>query len=377
MEVKALVLAGGADPAGERFADMPFALADVVGCPAVHHLVAHLRRQGVSDAVVISEFPAPSLSSSCRKNYEPPRWIFAAGGQMWRVAENLFHELAQNGAEEILVVRAGAYVEPDVDDLLQAHNENRTHATRALDTEGEPMDVFAVTASRRNEAAYLFRHGLSETRTRCGSWRFRGYRNALQTAQHLRCLAVDAFLGENSIVPAAAEIRPGVWIARGASVHPRARVLAPAFIGEGTRVRANAVVTRCSVIERRCDIGVGSVVEDASVLPYTSIGGGLDVMHAVAGSRRLASLEHDIAIEIADPRLMSELPRRVSTRALAHAAALVSFLLPSHFSKRFSRAARARSAELPEAVAAPAALDAPPGFPATPSAVQVSSRTWQ
>jgi hypothetical protein len=153
-------------------------------------------------------------------------------------------------------------------------------------------------------------------------------------------------------------------------------VLAPAFIGEHARIRANAVVTRCSVVERRCDIGVGSVVEDATVLPYTQVGSGLDVMHAVAGENRVASLEHNVEVEIADARLLSPLPRKAGTRAMAQAAALLSFLVPS-VSNRFGRAAHAKSAELAEAVTTPSALETPAGFPAATSAVHVSSRSWQ
>lgn len=375
MELRALILVGGTEAAGDRFADTPLALTDVLGCPAIHHLVADLQRQNVSEVVVVSEFPA--VASSCRRATDAPKWILAPSDQLWRSAENAFNELVQNGAEEVLVLRMGAYVEPDVDDLLQAHMHNRTHATRAFDANGDPMELFVLTASRRNDAAFLFRHALRETRTRCGSWRFRGYSNPLQTAHNLRCLAVDAFLGENGIVPAGTEVRPGVWMAKGASVHPRARVLAPAFIGEHARIRANAVVTRCSVVEQRCDIGVGSVVEDASVLPYTRVGAGLDVMHAMAAANRLASLEHDVEIEIADARLLSALPRKAGTRAIAQVAAIVSFLLPTRLTQRFARSSRTHGAELQDAVASPSALHTPTGFPAATSAVHVSSRTWQ
>ncbi|MGH9523952.1 MAG: hypothetical protein ACRD3E_15630 [Terriglobales bacterium] len=378
MEVKALVLVGGAvEGAAENFAGTPLAVADVLGHSAVYHLVEHLRRQSVTDVAIISDFPAASCDRTSRRSAESQSWMLAPGAQLWRAAETAFNDLAQSGAEEILVIRVGAYVEPDVDDLLQAHIENRTHATRAVDEHGEPMDLLVVTASRRNEAAYAFRHALSETRTRCGSWRFRGYANPLRSAQDLRCLAVDAFLGENGIVPDGIQVRPGVWVARGAAVHPRARVLAPAFIGRRARVRANAVLTRCSVVERHADIGVGTVIEDASVLPFTCVGAGLDVVHAVTGSGRLASLEHDVEIEISDPRLLRSVPYKPGWRALALAASALSFLLPSPVSQRLARSGRMKSAELPEAVASPSALHTPAGFPAGTSAVQVSSRTWQ
>ena len=379
MEVKALLLVGPTEENGnEVFAGTPLAVSEVLGRPAVEHLIEHLRRQNVNEVAVVGELPRGGSfgDRSCRSSHGS-RWIVAPGGQLWRAAEAVFNDLAQNGAEEILVLRVGPYVEPDVDDLLQSHIENRTHATRAIDQNGEAMDLLVVTASRRNEAAYAFRHALRETRTRCGTWRFRGYWNALGSAHDLRCLAVDAFLGENGIIPDGREVRPGVWVGRGASVHPHARVLAPAFIGHHARIRANAVLTRCSVVESNADIGAGSVVEDSSVLPYTCIGGGLDVIHAVAGPGRLSSLEHNLEVEISDPRLLRSKPRKAGSRAIARAASVFSFLLPSRVSQRLAPSGRAGSAELAEAVASPSALHTPAGFPASPSAVQVSSRTWQ
>jgi carbonic anhydrase/acetyltransferase-like protein (isoleucine patch superfamily) len=273
----------------------------------------------------------------------------------------------------------GPYVEPDIDSFLQAHMDQGTRATRAIDKHGDLMDLFVLSASRRNDAAYLFRHRLQETRTRCGSWHFQGYWNALETAQHLRCMAVDGLLGESAIVPAGTERRPGVWVARGASIHRHARVLAPAYIGEHARIRANAVVTRCSVIEHHAEVDHGSVVEDATVMPYTYVGPGLDIMHSVAGASRIANFSHDAEVEIADPRLLHALPKNAGHRALSNAAALAAFLPAQVFRGLFRSARQRHPADLPAAVATPSALNTPAGFPAATSAVEASSyhRTWQ
>ena len=383
MDVKAIVLVTGAaegDGSGRMatFAGTPLALADVVGRPAVHHLLRNLKKQNVSEVVVISEAAVAALAQQSRHDQMKVQYAVADGAQMWRVAESSFIELAQNGAEEILVVRMGPYVEPDLDSLLQAHMDNGTHATRAFH-HGRALDLYVVAASRRNDAAYLFRHRLAETRTRCGSWRFQGYWNALETAQQLRCLAVDSLLGENSIQPAGQEIRPGVWVGRGAHVHSRARVLAPAFIGEYAKVRANAVVTRCSVVEHHVEVDYGTVVEDASLLPYTYVGPGLDITRSVVGNSRVASIDHNVEIEIADARLVHTLLANAGLRALSHAASLAAFLPVQVFRGIFSTTRRSKPTELPAAVNAPSALNTPAGFPAAPSAVEASSyhRTWQ
>lgn len=373
MDVKAIILVTGAEEeAVAQFGGTPLGLADVLGRPAVYHLVRHLKAQNVSDIAVITE-AAMELSREQGVSY-----TVAEGAQVWRAAETAFNDLAQSGAEEIIIVRMGAYVEPDVDSMLQAHLDNGTHATRAS-RRGRELDLLMVSASRRNDAAYLFRHRLAETRTRCGQWRFQGYYNALETAQNLRCLAVDALLHENGIKPDAQEIRPGVWVARGAHIHPRARVLAPSYIGAHAKVRANALVTRCSVVEHHAEVDYGTVVEDATVLPYTYVGPGLDITRSVVGSCRVASLDRNVEVELADPRLLRAIPVSAGRRVLTHAASLATFLPTQVFRGFFSSTRHNKPSELPAAVKAPSALNTPAGFPATSTALETSSlhRSWQ
>ncbi len=384
MEVKAIVLVAGASDEGRNHeqanvAAAPLALADVLGRPAIHHLVHHLQRQNVTDVAVISATSMPPLSTKARREHLGLNWTVAESAQLWRAAEECFIDLAQKGAEEILIIRMGPYVEADVESLLQKHLENRTHATRALDKRGLPLDLFVVAASRRNEAAYLFRHRLTETRSRCGTWRFQGYSNALETPQHVRCLAVDALLGENTIVPAGRQVRPGVWVGDNAQIHSQARVLAPAYIGENAKIRCNAVITRCSVVEHHAEVDYGTVVEDASVLPYTYVGPGLDIVRSVVGSCRVASLDRGVEIEICDPRLLRALSPNAGRRVLANAASLAAFLPAQLFRGLFTGTRHRKPAELSAAVTAPSALNTPAGFPAAPSAVEASSyqRTWQ
>jgi hypothetical protein len=71
------------------------------------------------------------------------------------------------------------------------------------------------------------------------------------------------------------------------------------------KVQANALITRCSNLERGCEVGYGTVVEDASILRDTCLGTGLDVTHAVVWGRNLLNLRHNVALEINDPKLLS------------------------------------------------------------------------
>src|SRR5262249_2523882 len=149
------------------------------------------------------------------------------------------------------------------------------------------------------------------------------------------------------------EIRPGVWVADGAHIERGARILAPAFIGARAKVRAAAVVTRASSVERHAEVDCGTVVEDANVLPFTYIGAGLDVAHAVVGHRRLAHLRRNIEVEVADPKLVGMLTQSPSVRVLKSVASMAK-LVPTEFIRSLFTRPR-RQPEVPEAIQVPAA----------------------
>jgi hypothetical protein len=242
-----------------------------------------------------------------------------------RAAEGKFAEYAHAGAEVILVVQAGAYAEIDYEGLIQFHLESQNRVTCVSDDEGL-VGTFAISASRRNDAAFLFRHNLQSCRTTSVPYITRGYVNRLQNAADFRQLIVDAFAEQNSIRPVGRQIRPGVWLGAGARLEREARIVAPAYIGAGARVCRSAVVTRCSNVERFAFVDCGTIIENASVLPSSYVGAGLDVSHAVLGFRRIAHLDRKIEIEVHDRRLLAPAPKAAAWRLAGATAAAMEFL---------------------------------------------------
>jgi hypothetical protein len=364
VDVRAIILVGGLGDStaheNESFAGSLLATYDVLGKPAVVRVIERLKAQSINAISVISESP---MAGSAKL---PVAWTDAPAAQFWRIAENTFSDIAQAGAEAVLVIRMGGYSEFDVDDFLQRHLDGRAHVTRAVDPNGAPLEMFVINASRRNDAAYLFRHRLQQTRSLCGQWVSRGYHNPLAAARDLRALAVDGLLQRAQLKPAGMERRPGVWVARGARLDRRARVLAPAFIGAAARLHATAVVTRCGVVERHAEVDTGTVIEDATVLPYTYIGAGLDIAHAVAGGKKLLHLPRNVEVEIADPKLMDVRSQHAPLRALESAASLAAFLPVQIFRGLLATSQRKQPAELPVAVKTPSAIK-------TPAEVEASS----
>ncbi|MFB3813605.1 MAG: hypothetical protein ACE14L_05790 [Terriglobales bacterium] len=357
MDVRAILLLGPVNANGaESLGGVPIALLDVLGRPVVGRVADRLAHFGVSAITVIGDVGADS-SRFVFRAMQGLRWLPSPGPALWRTAQQTFSEYAQDGADLVLVLRLGPYLELDYDHLTQTHFDHNSRVTAVADPCGQPLGAYLICASRRNDACFLLRHYLQEFRTPFARYTFHGYANRLATAADLRRLAVDAFCGRAQIQPEGAQIKPGVWVAPSARIHPRARILAPCFIGEHTKVRASAVLTRCAVLEHHAIVDCGTVIEDATVLPYATVGTGLDLAHAVVGFHKLVHLRRNVEVEISDPKLVG-MVSPAPVRTLAHAAALASFL-PINFVRGLFGKNHAESA-LPSAVETPAVSDSVP-----------------
>ncbi len=330
MEVRAILVVGSqAEGFGlEVLGGVPVATVDVLGRAVVQRTLDRLFASGISAATVVGD-TGPLPLADLRSGPLDVSYVAAPGQQLWRAAEIAFNAAAEAGAETILVQRLGPYSELDYDALLQFHLDQHNRATAVALPDGATLDAFAISASRRNDAAFLFRHQMRQIRTPGAPYVFAGYHNPLRDARDLRKLAVDAFYGACGITPVGAEVRPGIWVGEGARLHRGARVLAPAYIGRYTNVRASAVVTRCSVLEQHAEVDCGTVIEDSNLLPFTYVGAGLDVVHCVAGNGHLFHMKRQAAVRIGDPKLISAVSPRAPSRLLRGAASTlpVRFLL--------------------------------------------------
>lgn len=77
------------------------------------------------------------------------------------------------------------------------------------------------------------------------------------------------------------EQREGVYVAPGARVDPRARLIAPCYIAAGSRIEAEAEVGPAVCIEAHAQIGRGSRLQHCQVLPYTRVSAGSRWKHGV------------------------------------------------------------------------------------------------
>jgi hypothetical protein len=327
---------------------VPLAMLDMLGASMVNRIAHRLQQQGVGATAVLSE-----ASQFPERNLGPEVCWFKAGReQLWRYAEALFNDFAQSGAELVVVMRLGSYINLDLEPLLQFHLDHHSRLTQVRGSSGNLLDLLVISASRRNDAAFMFRNMLSAFRLPPEIYQASGYENPLETVADLRCLALDSLAGKTGLQPQGTEIKPGVWIGQSARIDSRARVLAPAYVGAHSRIRPMAVITRGSVIERHCHIDCGTVIEDSTILPFSHVGAGLDVSFSVVGFRRVVHLARQVDIEIADELLIgmasTSAPVRALNEMLSVALGMPKTLLASLRAKK-----QEVPATLPEAIQAP------------------------
>ncbi|HLJ86580.1 MAG TPA: hypothetical protein VKZ53_07135 [Candidatus Angelobacter sp.] len=326
LNIRGLVLI---EPGGQSTGDPlasadPLPLMEIAGKTPLERIKERLQQAGIEEILIVLD---PDHASLAERAGIKKEFIYTGSGseRFWRAAETAFGDLAQNGADLVILIQLGAYAEVDFDQLAQFHLEQQARVTR-VHCQSKPLQVFCVSASRRNYAASLFRSRLSQCRTECPVFESSGYFNVLRDLRDLRQLAVDIFTLKTETRPAGEELKPGVWTCAGSVIEKGARVLAPAFIGPYARVHAGAVVTRCSTVERCSRVDCGTVVENSTVLPYSYIGAGLDLAHSIAGSNKIANLRRNVCTEIADKKLMAMISTATVTQFLKAAGAFVALL---------------------------------------------------
>ena len=270
----------------------PLVCVEVLGRSVVGRLIEQLRSAGVDTISVFADATVAALQAGIHSS---AKITVRATEDSWAAAQK---EVAYNEtSESTLVVRASAYVEFDLEDMLQFHREQGRGVTRAFGSDG-PLDMWIVDQSRTTESEDLQSVLRASSPAR---YTVRGYVNRLEHPRDLRRLVGDGLTSRCRLRPLGSEIRPGVWIDDGAQVHRDARVVAPAYIGRGAKVEAQCLITRCSNVESNCHVDYGTVVEDSSILTNTYVGIGLDLSHSVVEGNNLLNLERNVTLEIADP----------------------------------------------------------------------------
>lgn len=312
---------------GLPFGNRNLAVLDLLGESVLSRVIARLQRHGIRPVSVVSN---NDLAHAPRLSWDDGAadLEYNASGDLWPSIERLLFEYAKQDVKAVVLVHLAAYAEVDYFDVLRFHRVNGKPVTVVDDAEG-PLHITVLDLKYPMECAELLRDswngGLWARNRSSGACRyiFDGYVNRLENAHDFRRLAKDALTRRCELRPLGREIRPGVWLGPGARVDARARVLAPAYVGAHSKVRAAALVTRASSVEHHCDVDCGTVIDDTNVLPFSYLGPGLEVAHALVDGGRLLHLAHNLELQIRDSRLLGRLRSpsailRLRDRVLAH-----------------------------------------------------------
>jgi hypothetical protein len=327
MDIHGLVLVNSgneSEGAQTPLAALPLGLLEVAGSTPLQRITERLQKYGISSVTAVAEIEQTATGNGFAL---PPgvNCITTSADRFWRTAESAFNELIQNGAELVVLIRLGAYAEVDFEQLVQFHLDRQSRVSQMV-YDDQPLQIFCISASRRNDAASLFRSKLTRCRSECPQLPHNGYVNQLADARDLRQFAIDILMRQAQTCPIGKEIRPGVWVASGGKIEKGARIVAPAFIGAFARVRAGAVVTRCSSIENHAEVDCGTVVENSTLLPYSCLGAGLDLAHSVVGMSHIANLRRDVTVEILDPKLVAVTSVTAGKRFLSSATEFLTYV---------------------------------------------------
>lgn len=329
MDVRGILLVTCGDPSGGSvFAGCPLAALDVLGKSVLERAADAMLECGFESISILCDdrvFDLPWLRRRPDGTDSPVTWIRTTADDLWRKAEGAFTDLVRAGAELIVLRRVDLYAEVSHRNLLQFHLLRRARVTSVCNGSG-PLGMVCVSASRRNDAAKIFRCHLENIPVEHSEYHFNGYLNRLRNAQDLRDLARDALFFRNQIVPAGTQLRPGVWAGPGSRIERGARIVAPAYIGAHAKIRTRTVITRGTSVERYAQVDCGTVVEDSSVLPFCYVGAGLELAHSVAGFHHLAHLRRQVEVEVPDPRLLGMHAQRPAHRAATALLSLTTFL---------------------------------------------------
>jgi hypothetical protein len=327
MDIRSLILVDATNNGDKLpFVRTPLAMVDVAGASALERLADRLHRFKISPITIVVE--GPDGESRSRQPHGAI-CLSASTNRFWHVAESAFNELAQN-ADLVLLLRLGAYAEIDFPGLVQFHVKRNSRVSQGA-WRAEHLEVFCLNASRRNDAASLFRSRLSQCRTECEFFAHGGYINPLSGPHDLRQFCIDVLTKKTETPPAGMEIKPGIWAAPRASIEKGSHIVAPAFIGSSAQIRRGAVITRCTSIERHAQVDCGTVVENSTVLPYVYVGAGLDLAHSVAGGGYIANLRRSVMVDVTDEKLLGQVSFTNGSSLLGMASRIPAMILSGLF----------------------------------------------
>jgi hypothetical protein len=273
---------------------LPF--VDVLGRSVLLRMLDRLKGADIEPIKILAAIP---------EGFEPGNVSRLKDDAPFRVRP-MIEEFAQQGAQLVVCLRLGPYAEIDFAELMQFHASKKASYTTVYQRTVK-LPIFVADLVRPAKTISALLDWLDACQIACARFPFSGYLNDLQTLSDLRRLAKDGLTSASQLAPLGNEVRPGIWFGAGAQVSSDARVVAPAFVGANSVIRKGALITRCSSIERDCEVDVGTAVEDATLLPQTLAGPGLELVSAIVEGSSLHDLRRHTHLDVEDKKILGSI----------------------------------------------------------------------
>jgi mannose-1-phosphate guanylyltransferase/phosphomannomutase len=281
--MKAVIMAGGE---GTRLrpqtSNLPKPMLPLVGKPMMAHIVSLLRRHGITDIVVTVAFLPNAIRSYFGDGSElGVRMVYATEETPLGTAgsvRNAMDELT----ERFLVISGDVLTDIDLSSMIEYHEKNDALATLALCAVENPLE-FGIVITREdgtierflekpgwgqvfsdtiNTGIYVLEPEIFDAIPAGRSVDFSGevfpavleagkpifgyvangyWEDVGTTAAYLKAHE-DILDGKVEVDISGFELQPGVWLGKGSSVDPSARLDGPAFIGENCTIDEGAVI---------------------------------------------------------------------------------------------------------------------------------------
>lgn len=115
----------------------------------------------------------------------------------------------------------------------------------------------------------------------------------------------------------AAQIEPGIWVARNVRLHPTVITHPPLLLAADSWLQADSCVGPNAVVGAGAIVGAQCVVAEACVGRATVLGEGLELRRAFASSSRLWNIDHATELEVRDDHILTTLQPDRSARPFA------------------------------------------------------------
>ena len=323
--MKAVIMAGGE---GTRLrpltSNQPKPMIPLANRPMMEHVVSLLRRHGFEDVVVTVAFMANAIRNYFGDGDEfGVRMVYATESTPLGTAGSILNAREELESERFLVISGDVLTDIDLSATVAAHEQSGALGTIALKSVDDPLEFGIVITSDDGSierflekptwgqvfsdsintgiyvlepevfdfiapghpvdfSADVFPDVLASGKSLYGHLA-EGYWEDVGTLEAYLRAHQDVMDAKVQVDVSGFQLRPGVWLGKGAEVDPSARIDGPAIIGANCHVGAGAHLRPYCVLGPNTQVGDNAAIARSVVHENNFLGYGVSIDGTVLG----------------------------------------------------------------------------------------------